>query len=137
MLEQSLQNPLKLENENILIFENLCSSESLSAVSQDRRYTRRSAFWLISSPSCFSLQPLRILSWLNAQEKKAISRLIGDSPIGLGNLQTFISLFFSAALFFMPTDHSAQLFRIVNTLGNPSFGRFHRLLALAFSLFTL
>ncbi|KAG5585177.1 hypothetical protein H5410_045611, partial [Solanum commersonii] len=37
----------------------------LGAVSRDRRYTRRITFWSISSPFCFSLQPLRTLSrWM-------------------------------------------------------------------------
>ncbi|KAG5599258.1 hypothetical protein H5410_030628, partial [Solanum commersonii] len=33
----------------------------VGAVSRDCRYTRRSAFWSISSPSCFSHKPLHIL----------------------------------------------------------------------------
>ncbi|KAG5571356.1 hypothetical protein H5410_061122 [Solanum commersonii] len=35
------------------------------------------------------------------------------------------------------SDHSAQLVGITNTLGDPPFGRFHRLFALAFSIFAL
>ncbi|KAG5586082.1 hypothetical protein H5410_046516 [Solanum commersonii] len=38
---------------------------------------------------------------LSALEQMAISRLIGDSPTGLDDLQAFISLFFLAALFLL------------------------------------
>ncbi|KAG5580400.1 hypothetical protein H5410_051027 [Solanum commersonii] len=87
------------------MFENLCCNGSLGAVSRDHRYSWQSAFWSISSPSCFSLQPLCILShwaiWFNTLEQKAISWPIGNSLIGLGDLQAFISSFFSAVLFLL------------------------------------
>ncbi|KAG5586388.1 hypothetical protein H5410_046822 [Solanum commersonii] len=40
-------------------------------------------------------------SGLSALEQKAISKTIGDLPTGFGNLQAFISSFFSAALFLL------------------------------------
>ncbi|KAG5580925.1 hypothetical protein H5410_051552 [Solanum commersonii] len=44
-----------------------------------------------------------------ALEQKAISRTIGDSPIGLGDLQAFISSFFLASLFLLAKGNKVQL----------------------------
>uniref|UniRef100_M1DB95 Uncharacterized protein n=1 Tax=Solanum tuberosum TaxID=4113 RepID=M1DB95_SOLTU len=38
-------------------------------------------------------------------------------------------------MYWISEDQSEQLVRIADTLGDPPFGRFHRLLALSFSLF--
>ncbi|KAG5615022.1 hypothetical protein H5410_014846, partial [Solanum commersonii] len=53
------------------------------------------------------LTPLR----LSTLEQKAISRLVGDSPIRLGDLQDFISSFFSAALFLFANKTQVQQFK--------------------------
>ncbi|KAG5590343.1 hypothetical protein H5410_040857 [Solanum commersonii] len=60
-----------------------------------RRTARRHADCSISSPT------RSFPSELSTLEQKAISRLIGDSPTRLGDLQAFISLFFSTALFLL------------------------------------
>ncbi|KAG5605519.1 hypothetical protein H5410_027011 [Solanum commersonii] len=73
-----------------IVFENLCYSGSLGTVSRDRRYTRRSAFWSISSPSCFSLQSLRALSrW---EIWYCFAELLGDTPIAPFHRQLDLSL---------------------------------------------
>uniref|UniRef100_M1D9M8 Uncharacterized protein n=1 Tax=Solanum tuberosum TaxID=4113 RepID=M1D9M8_SOLTU len=63
---------------------------SLGAVSRDRRYTRRTTFWSISSPSCFSLQPLRALSrwaiWY------CFAELLGDTSTAPFHHQLDLSL---------------------------------------------
>ncbi|KAG5589897.1 hypothetical protein H5410_040411 [Solanum commersonii] len=43
------------------MFENLCYGGPLGTVSRDHQYTRRSTFWSISSPSCFSIQHSHVL----------------------------------------------------------------------------
>ncbi|KAG5599259.1 hypothetical protein H5410_030629 [Solanum commersonii] len=60
-----------------------------------RRPIQRHTHCSISSPT--STFP----SVLCALEQKAISRPFGDSPIGFDDLQAFISLLFSAALFLL------------------------------------
>ncbi|KAG5630904.1 hypothetical protein H5410_002621 [Solanum commersonii] len=75
-------------------------SGSLGAVIRDHRYTRQSAFWLISSPSCFSLQRLCASIHWHIRTKghfQANRRLTN----WLGDLQAFISSFFLAFLFLL------------------------------------
>uniref|UniRef100_M1E193 Uncharacterized protein n=1 Tax=Solanum tuberosum TaxID=4113 RepID=M1E193_SOLTU len=73
--------------------------EPFGAVSQDRRYTRRSDIWSASSPFSSCLQHLRVLDHWAHTEQKARIRPFGNAPNGFGDSQIFTSSIFQLPLF--------------------------------------
>ncbi|WMV41091.1 hypothetical protein MTR67_034476 [Solanum verrucosum] len=102
----------------------MCCGGLIDSVSRDRRYVRRSAFWLISSPSCFSLQPLCILSrwaiWY------CFTELIGDVPTAPFHRQLDLFLQGSAHLNKRRSPGPSVTCQLGSAIFRPSFLRsFH------------
>ncbi|KAG5582247.1 hypothetical protein H5410_052874 [Solanum commersonii] len=104
------------------MLENLCCGGPFAAVSRDRRYTRRSSFWSISSPFYFILQPLCGSAHWNKRRSpgQSATRQVGSVIFKPSFLRSF-----QPPCSFLPSSVHA-LSQILNT---PKLKDFHQILS--------
>ncbi|KAG5630181.1 hypothetical protein H5410_001898, partial [Solanum commersonii] len=96
-------------------------------VSRDCRYT----IWSISSPSCFSLQPLHVLSSLDAMHTGTKDDFQADWRLAnWARRSSGLHFFHSFSALFFLSNHWAIWFCFAELLGNAPTALFHRQLDL-------